>query len=356
MNSRIRSAPISIFLMAAIAAMLPVRGWAADDPATAKPAEKPQPTVKVSGVIYPFWMIDLSEGKDNFNQFGIDRAYFRADAKITDAISARITLDGTRGAVTDITLPDDSTVSVGDARYFVFVKHAWLGWKASDAIDIRAGIIDTPMVPFVEGYQGLRWTGKVLLDDEGLESSADIGVSIAGKHGKGLFSWMAGVYNGEGFSKPEVGSGKSVQARATLDPLAGGGKKISLPISGFIDENVHEGDVDPRTTFAGDVGFKHPNLMASAEVAGFAQGDASGLGESVTLAPGVPDVGYVVARLDHYDPDSGTDQDDLLKVWAGVAHDFYDKVSLGAFFQLTQPAADGAAATPGVYVRAQVGF
>jgi hypothetical protein len=323
-------------------------------------AEEPKPEpppVKVSGVIFAHYGLDLTEGADLANAFDLDRTYLKIDAKPTDVLGIRLTLDSNRESAQTVT---DSTgaefVVPEDPRFRVFVKHAWLEWKATSDISVKGGMIETVFVPFVEGYTGLRWTAKTFLDDNKLESSADLGVSVFGKHAKGLVSWAAGVYNGEFFSAPETGSGKSVQARFTVDPLAGEGKKVGLPISGFVDENLHEDPVDPALTWAGDVGFKHPNFLFSAEVAGRSQGELSGLGQSVQITPGAPDVGYVVARLDRWDPDTSAADDGTMKIWAGAAHDFHDKISLGAFYERIVPEAPADIPSQGLYVRAQAGW
>jgi hypothetical protein len=337
-------------------AMLSLAAFAADSPPATHPEEQP-PTVKVSGLLYAHYGFDLTEGQDDFNSFDLDRTYLRLDAKLTDQLSTRLTLDSNREDSQTVALADGTEVDVpGDSRLRVFVKHAWLSWKASDAFELKGGMVDTPFLPFTEAYQGLRWTARTFLDDNKLESTTDLGVMATGKVAEGRFSYGVGVYNGEFFSKPEVGSGKSVQVRLTVDPLAGGERKISLPISGFVDENLHEDPVGPALTWAGDVGFAHPNLLVQAQVAGRSQDGVSGLGQSFQLVPRVPDVGYLYTRLDHWDPDGAAADDGDVKVIGGVGHDFFTKVSLGVQYEQTMYEAADATPVRGVFLRTQAGF
>ena len=69
---------------------------AADDPAPAEKKKDDGPKVKVSGLLFPSYGFDLTEGADGYNEFDIDRSYLRADAKLTDVLSVRLTLDANR--------------------------------------------------------------------------------------------------------------------------------------------------------------------------------------------------------------------------------------------------------------------
>ncbi len=328
--------------------------------AAADPAEKTPPVITVSGLLVGNYTVSLTEDAAGDvpldNSFNLDRTYVKVDAKLTDALSTRVTLDSGRESVQTVVDASGASIVVPeDLRYRVFVKHAWLEWKASSDVSIKGGMVDTVLIPFQENFTGLRWIGKLFLDELRLETTTDLGVNVSGKHGKGRVSWAAGVYNGETFIAPEAGSGKSLQARVTVDPLTGEGKKVSMPISVFIDENLQQDDVPGVLTWAGNVGFKHPNFLFLGEVVGRSFDGVSGLGQGIQIIPRVPDVGFLLVRLDRLDPNTDVADDGVMRILAGPGHDFYDKVSLALLYDRYMYEASDIPAH-GVVLKAQAGF
>lgn len=318
---------------------------------------KPPPSIKVSGLIFPRWSIDLTDGAKLANEFALDRTYLRVEATLNEQLGTRITLDSRRGEGGVAVMEDGSEITFeGDQRYGVFVKHAWVEWKPNAEIAVRGGIVDTLMIPFLQSWQGARWTHETFLDEADLESSADLGVNVAGKHVGGLVEWAAGVFNGETFKSPETGSGKSVKARFTLNPLATRKSGAVLPLTVFGDFNVQDEGAPPIFTWAADAGFKNPNLFADVEVIGSTQGSVSGLGVSGQLAAGVPKIGHFRVRVDHWDPDTQADGDDYLMILAGPTHDFREKGSIGLFYQRKIESAAPDAPESSVSLQGQVGF
>lgn len=322
-------------------------------PAAPAPAAPTSPTVKVSALLFPRYTLDLAPGLAN--EFALDRTYLRAEARLDEHWGARITLDSKRTEPVEVTLADGTTTEVAlDQRYSVFVKHAWLEWRPNAQLTVRGGIIDTPLVTFVGSQRNLRWIHKTFVDDVDLASSADVGVNVGGKHGGGLVSWAAGVYNGETYKSPETGSGKSVQGRFTVDPLARGGGERSLQLTAFGDANVQDDGVPTVFVAVGDAMLRVPWLRLGAQVATRAQGGVTGLGESFVVAPELPEVGYLFVRVDHWTADLAAPDADQLTVIAGPAHDFTEKLCLGVFYLRTAEA--GATPEQSVSLQAEVGF
>jgi hypothetical protein len=324
-------------------------------PEPAKPADA-KPSVKISGVVYAHYGLDLTDGAEKMNSFDLDRAYVKADAKLTDKIATRVTIDANRLAPSTVTLPDGSTAAVPtDTRLRVFVKHAWVDFTVAKDIHVLGGVIETPYVSFFENQTGMRWTARVFLEEDRLESSADLGVVATGKHKNGLVSWAAGVYNGEYYTNPEVSAGKSVQGRLTVDPLAKEGAKIGLPITIFVDENVHDGGSSTLTS-AGNVGFTNKVLNAYVEAIASSVDGVTGLGESVQVVPKIPDVVFFYARYDHWDPTVKGATDGTSKVWLGAAHEFLPKVDLGVSYERTMAESTPETPSHGIFVRMQAGY
>ncbi len=327
--------------------------------AASAPSEKPKPTVNLSGIVYAHWGLDLTEGANLASAFDLDRAYVRADGKLDDHWSTRVTLDANRQKAAELELTDATGAPIvvevpEDARLRVFVKHAWLAYKGGD-VKLRAGVIDTTYVPGTEQFLGTRWLSKMALDEVKWQSTADIGVAGSGEHKDGLISWAAGVFNGEGFAEPEINGGKAVQARVTVDGLASG-KKLNLPVSAFVEEELNGKGTDSTLTWAASAGFKHENFVTLAEYGMRTTGDVTGTSLSVTAMPKVPDVLGILARLDQYDPDGNVDEDGSMKVIGGLTHDFAEKIGVAAQYERVQ--FQDAAAVPehGIFVRMQAGF
>jgi hypothetical protein len=346
--------PLALFTRLALAA----------DPAAAPAAEEPKkdkPSVSASGTLFAHYGIDLTESADLANAFDLDRAHLRTDAKVSDAWWIRVMLDANRekeqtltlvdatGAATDVTVPED-------ARIRVFVKHAWLEWRTPEetGIRVRGGVVDTAYIGVAEDTLASRYIAKPLLDDQKLESTADIGVTAQGTHAGDVVAWQVGAYNGEGFSDPESGVGKALQARVTVDPLAKG-EKIGLPISAFVEEDLRP-DLDSVMIFAGSVGLKHEAIRAWAEVVGRSEADVTGLGQSIAVVPKIPDVIGFYARFDHWDPDGATDKDGNTKIWGGVTREFAEKIALAGLFEQTTYEADPDVPARAVMVRMLAGF
>jgi hypothetical protein len=326
-------------------------------PALASAAEPAAPKVTISGVLFAHYGVDLTEGAELANGFDLDRTYLKTDAKLSDALAVRLTLDSNRQSAQTVVLPTGEELEVpADSRLRVFVKHAWLAWKPNEDVEVRAGMVDTPLLPFLEKYQDLRWTARAFLDDQKVASTTDLGVSLAGKHTRGTVSWGAGVYNGEFFSTPETGSGKSFQARVTVDPLVAGEDELQLPITAFVDQELYEGGVPSSLVWAADAGFVHPNLMLSAQVAGRSQDGVSGLGQSGQISPRVEDVGFLFGRVDRWDPDTATDGDANLKVIGGVARELAEGVLVGVQYERATTEAAPDEPIHGAFVRLQAAF
>ncbi len=327
--------------------------------ADGKKAEKP--SVKVSGVLYANYGVDLSEGADFANAFDLERAYLRADGTVSDAWRVRLTLDSNRQKDAEVEVPDglggSSTVIVpADTRLRTFVKHAYLEWRSPEAkgLRVRGGIVDTSYIGVEEDVMQLRWVGKTALDQLKIEDTADFGITGGGKHAKGLVSWQAAILNGEGYTNPEVDAGKALQARFTLDPLASG-KKAQLPITAFVEENLHTG-ADPTLTWAGGIGYKQTGVAAYAHVFGQSEGAISGLGQAIAVSPEVPEVVRFLARLDRWDPDGATNDDGEMRLVGGVLHDFAEKVSLGLTYEHLMPEDPAASDEMAAFLRMQAGF
>ena len=312
------------------------------------------PVITPSGVLFAHYSMSLTDGARNYNEFGIDRVYVRADAQMSPIFGARVTLDADH--MKPLVESDGSSVSY-DTKYRVFVKHAYLEAKDLGPIKIRAGIVDTPWGPYYDAFWGNRFISDSFAKNAGLIKTADNGVSILGKHNKGLVDWNLSAFNGEGYDSPEVDSGKTLQARLSVDPLApAGDKDRQLPISGFASYGMHPTTGDDTMQWAGAAGFSIPRLCLWAEADGTTTGKVSGFGYSVSAEPRLPKYGGLVIRYDSFDADTSSKKDSSNMLIAGLEHHFLDKVAVAVTYERSWNDALPDAPAHGVAVRMLAGF
>lgn len=303
-----------------------------------------RPAVEMSGKLFAHYKYDLSEGADGYNEFGLDRAYLRADGTITDRLSTRVTLDANR-------LSDPAV----DTRYRVFVKHAYLEWKTGmKGVKGQAGVIETPFGPMLDDFWGHRYIEDNFPAVAIKLATADAGIGATGKHMDGMVNWGAVLVNGEGYNKLEVDSGKQAQVKVTVDPMAGN-KELSLPITGFVAYAFNPNDAS-QLIASGVIGFDQKFFTGSVQALFNQQYDVNGFGYSVVALPRVPKVATLVFRMDHYDPNTEADDDASTKLIVGASHNFHKKVAVAGTFQQTSYEATPDLPSQGVFLNMLAGF
>lgn len=311
--------------------------------------DKPQPTVKMGGVVFAHWGLDLTEGADGANAFDLDRAYLTARGELTEHLATRLTLDADRIKPVET---DTGEYSV-DTKTRVFVKHAYLEWKGiAPGVKARFGMTDTAFVPVYDQFWGWRFVSKAAADEAKWLDTADLGVQFMGDHAKGLVGWQVGLINGEGYGKVEVDASKTAQARVTVDPLAPGGS-MKLPVTGFVSQSFL-GEADTVTMYGGAVGFQQDYVKVWGEFLGRSEGGASGTLITATVMPSVPKVVTFLGRFDRLDPDSSAEGDSSTKLIVGAGHEFFERVTAAVDYERVTP--EGGDAAQGVYLRMQAGF
>lgn len=308
--------------------------------------KKKGPDFTPEGLLYAQYGYDLtdtgSDATNGYNAFDLTRAYFGARIERGDHFAVRFVFDAGRGA--------------DAARQWAFLKYGYAEAKGLvKGVTFQGGMIPLPYIVWFDSFWGNRYISKAFPDQYQLLAASDFGVGAVGEHAKGKVSWHAVAVNGESFAKPEADQTKTVQARFTVDPLAGG-EKNNLPITGFVAYAAPPVDGDATLTWIANTGFRMPYLLVHGEVLGRTTGDVSGLGFAGTLMPRVPDVGYLVVRYDHFDPDGDVADDAADRVVAGVGHDFMKKVSLAVTYERAWAEVAPDAPTHGVFLKGQAGF
>lgn len=168
-----------------------------------------QPVVSVSGVGYLHYRYHLDTDSalaspGHRNNFEVDRSYITLSARLPDGVAARITTDIDRRAA-------------NSNQQTFRLKYAYAAWTPSgSSLTWKLGMIQTPVIEFIEQLWDYRMQGPVALDRQGILTSSDIGLSVQGDWRDQGVGVVAGIYNGEGYSRAPGDPGKDVAARVSV--------------------------------------------------------------------------------------------------------------------------------------------
>ncbi|MFH1617876.1 MAG: S-layer homology domain-containing protein [Candidatus Margulisiibacteriota bacterium] len=300
----------------------------------------------VSGTVF----FDYSKGVSNtnlINNFNITRAYINLTNKFSDNVKTKVTLDAARfGATSFIDFVKYAYADIND----VMPKNM-LGLPMS--IGLRLGQQPTYWPGFADEVLGIRYIAPSLTSNNGVISTADLGVAVMGTIDTGFLSqvnYTIMAVNGTGFTGPETNAGKDLEGRLDLEVFPGlvvaGGGRVK--------------DVGMSTT-----GPKLGNFLVAYSVdQGAAMGEVmygeNGMGYSVGGRYEVLPAVSVLGRYDSYDPSRGTNNDEQTTIIAGVEYKIRNNVKLAADYQgvtYGSAASTNAGTTVGVaFLHSQIDF
>jgi hypothetical protein len=228
------------------------------------------PSVKVGVTIYTDYTYqsnptatDTDGNVINPSGFNVSRSYINITGNLNHLVSFRITPDVTRESGL-VTLGTGSSVS-NDSLVFR-IKYAFGQLNLDDWLPkgswIRFGIQQTPLLDYEEGIYRYRFQGTTFTEREGFYNSADAGVSFHTNFPNNYGEIHAGLYNGEGYAKPEVNDRHAFDIRGTLRPFAQAAPVMrGLRVTGYyVADDYVQGA--PRTRAVGQVTFEHKYLNA----------------------------------------------------------------------------------------------
>ncbi len=236
-----------------------------------------------------------------FQAFEIRRVYLGYDYTFSDKFSSQFLLEG-----------NDKILA--STRLGIFIKAAFVEWKAFQNVSFSVGIIPTPTWSWAlnEKAWNYRSVEKTIIDMRGLGNASDLGVATRGKFDKAGnygFAFMIGNGNGQ---KPEVNKFKKYYGTLFAKPVTG----LSLEVYGDYEPN--SGDKN-KATLRGFVGYQYKKFNIGAEV--FQQTQQNAGGTNIDAVPfGISafvwgtlyakkdkPVLNAFARFDMYDPDTKND-------------------------------------------------
>jgi len=288
------------------------------------------PTIKIGAVIFAdYTYTDSPKGTDadgnSFNPsgFNVTRAYLNVTGNVTHNLAFRITPDITRETFVG---PAVSGSLVYRIKY-AFVQYNLDDWMTKGSY-VRFGIQQTPYIDMIEGIYRYRFQGTVFTEREGFLTSSDAGLSFHTNFAKNYGDVHVGVYNGDGYSKPESNNQLAFQIRGTVRPFATAAPVLrGLRLTGFYDaDNYIKNDPKKRGIFA--VTFEHQYLNAAFEYLNTqdqitkAVKKVKGDGYSVWFTPRSTMGLEGLFRYDHYAPDNSIDNRERSRTIVGVAYWF----------------------------------
>ncbi len=187
---------------------------------------------------------DADGNSYNPSAFNVTRAYINITGNVSHNIAFRITPDITRETFVG---PAVSGSLVYRLKY-AFVQFNLDDWMTKGSW-VRFGIQQTPFDGLCRKASiatGSR--APIFAEREGFLTSSDAGLSFHTNFGKNFGDVHVGVYNGDGYSKPEANNQPAYQIRGTLRPFAGAKPVFrGLRITGFYDaDNYIKNDPKKR--------------------------------------------------------------------------------------------------------------
>ncbi len=279
---------------------------------------------KFGTTIYGEWKSVTPDSGTSSNNFNVNRAYLTITKDVNDWLAMNLT--------------SDLNYNAGQG-YQLRMKYAFAALKFFGT-KTEIGLGHTPS----DDYDGSIWPyrvqGKHLLDDLGIQASADFGINNSGKFKYG--GYMVGVFDGPGYNVSEANGNKIFSGTFYVRPLPDVPimKGLQLAYSGSFGKSNSKYTVAAAGTGA-DIN-EYPDFKANiaqislqhdmfAIMAQYYWGDATAtsaedfsrkayLVEGFVRVPGAEKI-RAFGRYQHYDPNTDKDDNSSKKVVAGLSYD-----------------------------------
>lgn len=249
-------------LLAAMLISVPVAGQVRPTPETPPPDDNP--SVRVGGTLFMDYtrtlepkVTDASGEEVSPSAFNVARAYINVTGQLNHLFGFRITPDISRETGAGSSLAGSMTLRL-KYGYLQTNLDDWL-WRGTY---VRAGMIPTPYVEFEESIYRYRFQGPVFADREGFMSSSDYGAALRTLIPRGYGEIVAGVFNGEGYTRADPNNQKAFELRATVRPLPTSDLPRGFRATGFYTADRSATDTD-RYRAIGLLSFEHRFINAA---------------------------------------------------------------------------------------------
>ncbi len=294
---------------------------------------------KVSGTLFFRWQKYISQNTATApNNFDIDRAYIDVKKNLAGDASMRFTLDVSR---LDTTKLDTNKKS---QNLFEFLKYAYVDLPVAipanlqvvpASLSLRLGQQTTAWIDWADKMLGQRWIAKSLLDNEGVMSSADLGVGALGTVTlAGLpVDYQATAVNGSGYKAAETDAKKSLGLRLTSTVVDSPDYGKLIASAFYNEDGVTSSNLAGGNSFmAAELGLKNDTLTVYYE---YLNGTLSTNinGYSTGLLYNVMPRWNAFCRFDRYDPNVFKANDQIDRTFYGITFDWTKDVKIAADVQ-----------------------
>src|SRR5947209_4663177 len=207
------TSPLTLFAVlclarAATAQVTPAAGYTPPDDT---------PSIKVGATIYTDYTYqqnpqttDADGNTINPSAFNVTRSYINITGNVSHIVAFRITPDVQRQSGL-VSLGSGSSVS-NDSLVFR-IKYAFAQFNLDDWMTkgswARVGIQQTPLLDYEENIYRYRFQGTTFTEREGFYNSSDAGAAFHFNFPANYGDVHVGVYNSEGYTRPEVNDQKA---------------------------------------------------------------------------------------------------------------------------------------------------
>ncbi len=243
---------------AALLALWPISANAQVAPAAGYTPPDDTPSVRVGGTLFLDYTLtqdpqitDANGDRVSQSAFNVGRAYLNVTGQLNHLIAFRITPDIVRETGTGSSLNGSLTYRL-KYGYAQFNLGDWL----PAGTYVRFGMIQTPYVDFEETVYRYRFQGTIFADREGFNSSADYGVSFRTAFPRNYGEVVAGLYNGDAYTRVDPNDQKSFRIRGTVRPFPGPGLARGLRLTAYVDRDHSVKDAE-RNRFIASALYEH---------------------------------------------------------------------------------------------------
>lgn len=317
-------------------ALVLARAAAAQTPAQTTDA----PSIKVGATIYTDFTdqtspqsTDADGNAIESNAFNVSRSYINITGSLSHIVAFRITPDVVRESGLVTAGPGGAIAN--DSLVFR-IKYAFMQFNLDDWLTkgswVRLGIQQTPLLDYEEGIYRYRFQGTTFTEREGFYNSADAGVSFHYNLPSDFGEVHAGLYNGDGYTKPDSNDQKAVEVRGTLRPFARGARLLhGLRVTAFyVGDHYIRNDERMRAVGQATFESQYVNAGVDAIVAhdqpSAAKTDVRSSGWSFWATPRKPLANgaslELLLRYDHLNPDDRVAGQARPRTIGGVAYWF----------------------------------
>lgn len=187
---------------------------------------------------YPDW--DARFSQNDFNSFEIGRIWMGLNLKTDYNVAGTLVIDAFNreqfqavainvvrdtedadgdGDTTEIIDVTSSTSLTGQGRYMVYVREAFLQYKATDLFGVRFGLIPATWAMDATKAWAYRFVAAGPVDGTAKYAAADdFGIGFFGNYQKWVNYYFT-VMNGEGFTSGEINKGKAFEIGIGTSPF-----------------------------------------------------------------------------------------------------------------------------------------